>query len=1103
MLLYVNGQKIPFEKAKLATPNQTLLSFLRETLHLTGSKLGCAEGGCGACTVLLSQYDSKSNIIDHKTVNACLMPVCAADGCHITTVEGVGSVKDDNMHPIQIRMVDFHGSQCGFCTPGIIVAMYGLMANQHTKSQAEVEEHLDGNLCRCTGYRPIWDSIKSLCDNEVEEMKEEGPSGPCGESCRSCPERDDCTMPCNEDDKKVHTEQKKTSCCSSTTEEKCSTLSKIPIEFQQQPDHLFPKDLLTYKEEPFLLVSKSSTWLKPTTLKDLLMLKHEYPDSKIIVGNTEVGIETKFKYAVYPRFLSASSIPELKSIESNETEIKIGACTSLSTIQHYCDGIVQKSTTKPTSLLSNCKIEYAMVHMLRWFASTQIRNVASLSGNLVTASPISDMNPLLACMGAKLDIRSFSTDASQELRTVLVSDFFKSYRKVDLKHFEVLTNIIVPKISKGELTYVLPFKQARRREDDISIVTSGICVSLTLSNSSVRIQKASLAFGGMAPTTVMASKTADFLVGKEWCEETVEDARKVLKDELFLPETVPGGQAAYRRTLAASFLYKFYLAVSIQLEEDLKDNSAVDNSLLSNISIAEVKRSGSLSFVTSPKPSMIGKQTHPAPLLTKGCEDLNFKSMDDMPKPTPTTGDAGKSKPHASGKYHCTGEAIYVDDILAPEGTLHSALIMADRACGFLKSVDKNPALRMEGVVGVFTYEDLVKAGGCNELGPIFHDEEVFATNEIRHFGMVIGIVVAESLEIAQTASRAVIVTYDETKVVKPIITMDEAIAAGSFYESSRHTLQSYKNVDRLLENAYSSQSEIVVEGTMYVGGQEHFYLETNASLVIPLEGNEGLQVFSSTQALDKTQTFCASATGLPMHKVVAKTKRMGGGFGGKETRTVFSCAAAAVAAKITQRPVKITLDRNVDMSITGSRHSFLAKYRASVTLPSKENSISIPRLGAFDVQLYNNGGASFDLSGPVMDRALFHVDGTYRWEAFRARGVVCKTNQPPHTAFRGFGGPQGIVICEHVINHLAQASGLPKERLRRTNMYHDGDYTPFGLQIVPKTWNVPNAWDQILGKTKFEKRKEMVEAFNAKNRFKKRGISVNPTKFGIAVSAS
>lgn len=1065
----------------------TLLTFLREVLGLTGSKLGCAEGGCGACTVMISKSAD-----DHFSANACLMPVLAADMCHVTTVEGVGSLggKENNkLHPIQERMVELHGSQCGYCTPGIIVAIYALFASGNNSIE-KVEEHLDGNLCRCTGYRPIWDSVKSLCSDDIEDIK-----GPCGESCKTCPERHDCTNPCNNTKSKGEIQ-------SNSTQDKINSMSKMTAELHAQPSEMFPGELklLMEKEKThqkdsasMAIITSTSSWYKPTTIDQMVSLLNKYPDAKIVVGNTEVGIETKFKHAYFPRYISASSVPSLTSIESTSDNIIIGACTPLSKIQHFCENVVEQEQSSGTG--AGVRVEYAIMHMLRWFASTQIRNVASLSGNLVTGSPISDMNPMLAALGAHVELISSSSSDGETIkkRTIAVKDFFLSYRKVDLNPGEFVSSIVVPRIQNKTYEYVLPFKQARRREDDISIVTSGMRVKLD--ESTLTITEAAFSFGGMAPKTVMASKTAEFIVGKQWSRETFDEARKVLAEELKLPNIVPGGQAEYRRTLASSFLHKFYLATALQIQKDLLELNGGStplalSSLVEQIQTDEI--SGADSFVTSKKPSIVGTQTHPAPQITQGIEDKTEQSFPQkIPEAKEASGETGKAVTHASGPLHCTGEAVYTDDIPPPDGMLHSSLILSDRPTGKIISFEKGKALEMEGVIGVYTYEDLKQLGGSNELGPILHDEEVFAESEVRHVGMVLGIVVAESIELAHKAARAVQVIYDENYNLKPIITIKDAIEANSFFDSFRHTLESTNSVDEEL----SKDDIVIVEGEFSVGGQEHFYLECNSTLAIPQEGNRGLEIFTSSQAAHKTQVFCASATNTPMNQVVVRIKRMGGGFGGKETRSVFAASAAAVAAKLSRRPVKITLDRHIDMSTTGGRHSFLAKYRASVN--KKDGT-----LGALDVQLFNNGGASLDLSAPVMDRALFHVDGVYKWKAFRAIGVPCKTNQPPHTAFRGFGGPQGIAIVETILDHLAFSSNIPVDTLRRNNMYKEGEYTPFGVEIAPKTWNVPTAWDKLAVSAKYHDRKKDVDRFNSQHKYKKRGIALLPTKFGIAFTS-
>jgi xanthine dehydrogenase/oxidase len=1036
------------------------------------------------------------------------MPVLAADGCHVTTIEGVGTLNENKLHPIQHAMVDMHGSQCGFCTPGIIVSMYTLLSSND--SVAHLEEHLDGNLCRCTGYRPIWDAGRSLCHDGEDVV-----SGPCGTPCRECPERETCSQDCNVEDIIV----------ASSSKDKMKMYKDTFLadrSWLDQPSKMFPVELRDDNFElmkPLMIVDKSAyqasgTWFKPTSLLEMLSLLREFGGSatgscKIVVGNTEVGIEQKFKHAVYPRLINPSeSIIELFSLQVDETMLVIGSCSPLSSIQQYCERIAEEQPRLKRTLMP--------IHdMLRWFASGQIRNVACLGGNLVTASPISDMNPVLAAMNAVLVLSSMRDDGCIARRTVPVKDFFLRYRTVDLKSNELVERIEVP-VLQPFFEYFYPFKQARRREDDISIVTSGMRIRLDLKDNHYVIEDVAISFGGMAPKSVMASKTMEALVGSKFCASTFEAASEVLLKEMNLPAEVPGGQAAYRTTLATSFLYKFYLLTVRNLTADikyLKANPAVLPSLMSSIPVATedidpLDASGTTNWLSEPKPHFSGVQTFPAPKVVSGLEDKLYP-LKESSKVKAEASVVGKPSTHQSGPLHCTGEAEYTDDIPLPPNILHAALITSTQCNVILEAIDKSDAVAIHGVQGVFTYEDLIELGGNNELGPIVHDETVFVPfgENVPSVNAVLGIVLAETLEAAELAAREVKVKYSSPKGEKIIVTIDDAIQANSFYDFSRHSMT--KGDKKLLDglaglpdsSGLPSVGDVVkISGAFRSGPQEHFYLETHTSLVIPSEGNTNLTVYCSTQAVDKTQMCCASATGLQAHKIVVKVKRMGGGFGGKETRSVFATTAAAVAARCVNRPVRLTLPRNLDMKTTGQRHAFQSAYNASAVVT--ENGV---KLLAMDMTLYANGGHGFDLSGPVVDRALFHCDGVYNCPNFRCEGVVCKTVQAPHTAFRGFGGPQGMVVAEHILDHFAIACGVSGDELRRLNMYQTGDVLPFGTRLGEHhggAWHVPQMWDRLYKDAAVSDRRAQICEFNSKNKWVKRGLAVLPTKFGIAFTA-
>mmetsp|Transcript_34302 Transcript_34302/g.118206 ORF Transcript_34302/g.118206 Transcript_34302/m.118206 type:complete len:883 (+) Transcript_34302:1657-4305(+) len=519
-----------------------------------------------------------------------------------------------------------------------------------------------------------------------------------------------------------------------------------------------------------------------------------------------------------------------------------------------------------------------------------------------------------------------------------------------------------------------------------------------------------------------------------------------------------GGSPNIERHSHCRFFFKFYVESCSKLGVG---------------SIDPRELSAAQSFVTQPKPAMRGSQS--IPQVAEGMV-------------------AGKGVPHKAGLLHVTGEARYVDDLRPPEGLLHGWLILAP-AVGKILKVDSEQASKVTGSKLVFA-ADLLAAGGRNDIGPVVHDEEVFATTFAYHVGQVVGIAVAPTVELAKKAAllckvliEASIFPADSEKqpgYPTACVSIDEAVESESFYDHTR----------RVLDKAWPptvGTGLVQVSGSMKVGGQEHFYLECNSTRATPLEDG-GFDVVASTQAVSKTQAHVAHVCNVPQNKVVARTKRMGGGFGGKESRSLFASVAAAAAAKLCKAPVHLSLERDVDMKTTGGRHAFRCDYSASVD-PATLALVTL------DVRLYSNGGAFEDLSAGVLERALFHIDNCYNWQHFRAEGVVCKTAQPPATAFRGFGGPQGMVFTEHVMDHLAFALAgkddpTMQSKLRVANLYTDQHETHFQQSLPADEWRVPRILSEL--KSDFEVAVEAAEVFNSANKFRKRGVALMPTKFGI-----
>jgi xanthine dehydrogenase/oxidase len=436
----------------------------------------------------------------------------------------------------------------------------------------------------------------------------------------------------------------------------------------------------------------------------------------------------------------------------------------------------------------------------------------------------------------------------------------------------------------------------------------------------------------------------------------------------------------------------------------------------------------------------------------------------------------GKAHKHLAADLQVSGEAKYLDDM---EGGLYGGMVMSSKSRARIKSVDPSMALKLEGVHGYFDHKDVE---GSNAWGAIIWDEEVFATTDVYTTGQPIGIIVADSHALARKAAGLVKVEYE---VLDAILTIEEAIAADSFIGDPAV-------IQRGDAAGVLASAKNVVEGEVRIGGQEHFYLETQASMVVPGESDE-FTVYASTQNPTKTSNFVAAAIGVPKNKVVCKVKRMGGGFGGKETRSVYLSMALAVAAQKTGKAVRCMLDRDTDMCTAGQRHPFLLKYKVAYSDDGM--------LLAADCYLFANGGFSMDLSRPVLDRALFHVENAYNIPNLRVTGRVCRTNLPSNTAFRGFGGPQGIVSAETYVEHVARALGRPPEEIREKNLYASrGAVTHYKQELVD--CHIREMWGKVKETSDFATRRAAVDAFNESNRWKKRGLSMMPVKFGMSFTA-
>lgn len=436
----------------------------------------------------------------------------------------------------------------------------------------------------------------------------------------------------------------------------------------------------------------------------------------------------------------------------------------------------------------------------------------------------------------------------------------------------------------------------------------------------------------------------------------------------------------------------------------------------------------------------------------------------------------GQPESHESAAWHVSGRATYTDDQRPPAGMLSLYPVLSAHARARIIKIDVSAAYEVDGVVTVLTAEDVP---GENDTGTIIHDEPLLPVGEVHYWGQAIVWVVGETEDAAREGAKKVLVEYEP---LAPVLTIKDAIENDSFL-----------TITTLMRRGApeSATADHWLEGEVEINGQDHFYLETQSSWVIPdTEGN--FQVFSSTQHPTETQIIIGRVLGIANNRIAVTVLRMGGGFGGKESQANPYAAAAALAAYKTGRPARVRLRRHEDMILTGKRHGFLAQYKVGFNRDGK--------LIAFDTDLYADGGWSLDLSPPVLSRAMVHTDNAYYVPHVEVRGRIARTNKTSNTAFRGFGGPQGMIVIEDIMDRIARTLDLSPDAVRERNFYHgagETNTTPYGQEIFDN--RIEKVWQQVKANAKFEERHAEIERFNKANDYKKRGIAVTPVKFGIS----
>ncbi len=1116
---FLNGERVTLDDP---SPDLLLIDYLRSPdVGLTGAKKGCGQGGCGACTVLLSRWDDDAGAVRHRAVNSCLRPVCALDGLAVTTIEGTGQVErpapahlthnpsfsraaapptyltpvmaeaarmaarsldeartaataavnapadavtatsDDDlaqagMNPVAYRLAMNNGTQCGYCTPGFVMNMCGLLSNRPEPTKREIQDVFDGNLCRCTGYRPILTGMETFASDWT-----------------------------------VEDEHRRMKCLGEE-----ATAAMTPA--ARPRFALPPGDQLT--PEPARLYVGDKIWVRPADLTELGAVLREFTGKRVRMVNANTS------FGVYPNEVRAAEVlvdiqlvPELRGTSVGADWADVGSSTTYAELIDLLDTVCQDRHLAENTAAG------AMRLMARRTAGAIVRNAATVGGNtmLVLAhvehgEPFpSDLLTALVAAGAEVTVWWALKDGAP--RRLPMADLVERV-VADRTLLDDLVLITYHLPLPPAATIVYAQKVARREVNAHSLVNAGTALRLT----GARVDSASLVFGGIAPFPWQAGRTAAALRGTTLSLADFSGFARILRAEVveeltrwrdrMAAEPDEGITDAYRIELAVSFLYK-----------------AIVNALLTvaPAGVPEPDRSAGV--------NMWGRWP-----LSGGTQSYQIQDWK-----------APVSQPYIKlmAFYQATGQVKYTHETPVPPRTVNAAFVQSRRALAdyhFLLPDTDRPAdattlanhlrQRWAGFVELVTYQQ-IPDHGINLQG-MGADQPLLAVRQVSYVGQAIALVVADTEQEAVLIAEYVsdeCVGYTDVSLPdhwgpqwhRPVLSIEKAIGIGSVFPdyptsaafnshiwritrpgSDLSWAASLDPLDRASRREHVTIGGVdcvVVTNSQSAGGQAHFYLETQACVVEPKDGDRWRMV-PSTQSPMEMHGTAAMALGVEYHRIEVDMPQVGGGYGGKTEQTRFVVGPALVAANALGRPVRLVVPRDADTGMIGKRHAFYGQYQIAI-------DPATGRLVGLDNRMWGDGGAFYDCSFIVANCIQLRADNAYQIENFQNQIDVCRTNKAPSTAFRAFGDIQGKVIIENAVDDAAFAAGRDPAEVREINMYRRGDVTPFGQAL--SYCYMREVWDYLKRVCDYGARKAEVETFNRANRWRKRGIAMLPVKYG------
>ncbi|XP_074578143.1 indole-3-acetaldehyde oxidase-like isoform X1 [Curcuma longa] len=1020
LVFAVNGER--FEIAEV-DPSTTLLEFLRTRSRFTGPKLGCGEGGCGACVVFLSKYDPISGQVNGSSVSSCLTLLCSINLCSVTTTEGLGNSKD-GFHSIHQRFAGFHASQCGFCTPGMCMSLFSALNNADNTNRPEpprgfskirkyeAEKAISGNLCRCTGFRPIADVCKSFAaDVDLEDLGFnifwEKPEDANVERLPPYNQHKVCTFP----------------------------------EFLKCEINSSMNTLKSSKDNGSL----ECQWYRPASFEELyeLLNSSEFIEShvKMVVGNTMSGVYKEIN--LYDKYISLTGIPELSIIERNSKGFTLGAAVTIS------KAIEVLKERDGSTLNSEGELVFGKIaeHMDK-VATPFVRNMASLGGNLIMAQRYqfpSDIATILLAAGSTvclqmpserliLSLEEFLEGPPYDDRTILISIHIPYWSSASNSSFGT---------SKYNIIFETYRAAPRPLGNAVSYLNSAFLAHVASDKFSgdIVLLKLHLAFGAYGTEhAIRARKVENFLVGKVLTVTVLIEAIKLLK-EIIVPKEGTS-HPRYRTSLAVAFLFKFFQPLTKDLAQVEKNNLHIPDVILSSKQVVEF-------------------------------------STENFP--------VGKPIKKVAAEIQASGEALYVDDIPSSKDCLYGAFIYSTQPFARIKGITFNSTLVSSKIVAYISINDIPEGGKNIGSSFTFDDEPLFADSLTEYSGQCLGIVVAETQRYANMAAKQAIVHYSTEGLEPPILSVEDAVRRSSFFDIPP-SLYPAKVGD--LARGMDEADHKILSAEVKLESEHYFYMETQTAFAIPDE-DDCIVVYSSTQYPEGTQGVIAKCLGIPQHNVRVITRRVGGGFGGKATRSNPIATACALTAFKLRRPIKMYLDRSTDMVMVGGRHPMKVTYSVGF----KSNG----KITALYLNLLVNAGISEDYS-PLIARAIITCLEKYNWGALAFDIKLCKTNLTSKSSMRAPGEVQGSYIAEAIIEHVASFLSLDVDVVRKRNLHTYESLKLFygSSSGEAPEYTLPAIVDELFTSASYFNRLEMVLHFNSCNKWRKRGISWVPIVYEV-----